>query len=210
MKLYWGKHTCAIGIHIILEEIGGAYELEEVDVAGGANRRSPFKDLNPKGKVPVLIRDDGSMLTEYGTIAAWLAGTHRSADLLPFDDLERQTRMYEAMAYLIGHVHALAFPRIFFPERFAPAAKDDAGVRDQVKAQGRAMAEEGFAILGAGLGDQPFVAGEQFTIGDSTLFYAERWCAQTGVRVPDAIARHFERVKARPSVAKVMAAWGEA
>ena len=104
MKLYWGKHTCAIGIHIILEEIGAPYELEEVDIAGGAENRPPFKTLNPKSKVPVLIRDDGSMLTEYGTIAAWLASTHKQANLLPFEDLERQTRMYEAMDYLIGHI----------------------------------------------------------------------------------------------------------
>ena len=210
MKLYWGKHTCAIGIHLILEEIGVPYELEEVDIEGGAQYQSPFKDLNPKSKVPVLIRDDGSVLTEYGTIAAWLASRYKAANLLPFDDLERQTRLYEAMDYLVGHIHGLAFPRIFFPERFAPDAKDDKAVAEQVKSQGRKMAEEGFRILGSGLGDQPYVVGDQFTIADTAFFFAERWAAMTEVKLPANIQAHLERMKVRPVVQKVMKAWGEA
>ena len=210
MKLYWGKHTCAIGIHILLEEIGAPYELAEIDVKGHENTRAPFRDMNPKQKVPVLIRDDGSRLTEYATIAAWLASEHKDANLLPFEDLEAQTRMYEAMDYLIGTLHALAFPRIFFPEKFAPAAKDDAAVADKVKAQGREMATKGFAILGEAFGSGPWVVGEQFTIADTAFFYAERWCAETGVTLPANLADHLARMKARPSVAKVMKAWGEA
>ncbi len=48
MKLYWGKHTCAIGIHVLLEEIGARSTLEEVDVLGQENRGEPFKAINPK------------------------------------------------------------------------------------------------------------------------------------------------------------------
>jgi hypothetical protein len=36
MKLYWGPHTCTIGIHILLEEIGKPYETEKLDLSGGA------------------------------------------------------------------------------------------------------------------------------------------------------------------------------
>ena len=32
MRLYWGRDTCAIGIHVLLEEAGQRYELAEVDV----------------------------------------------------------------------------------------------------------------------------------------------------------------------------------
>ncbi len=42
MKLYWGQHTCAIGIHILLEEIGKPYETEKLDVASGVSRKPPF------------------------------------------------------------------------------------------------------------------------------------------------------------------------
>ena len=39
MKLYWGKHTCAIGIHVLLEECGAAFETVELDVQGGENKK---------------------------------------------------------------------------------------------------------------------------------------------------------------------------
>ncbi len=73
MKLYWEPHTCAIGIHVLLEETGLPYETEKIDVGGGATREPPFLAVNPKGKVPTLVRDDGSVLTEFAAIATWLA-----------------------------------------------------------------------------------------------------------------------------------------
>jgi glutathione S-transferase len=66
MKLYWGPHTCAIGIHILLEEIGKPCETEKLDVSGGATHAPLFMSVNPKGKVPTLVRDDGSVLTDFG------------------------------------------------------------------------------------------------------------------------------------------------
>ena len=35
MKLYWGPHTCAIGTHVLLEEIGEPCETEKLAAAGG-------------------------------------------------------------------------------------------------------------------------------------------------------------------------------
>jgi hypothetical protein len=36
MRLYWGKGTCAIGIHILLEEAGLTYDTEQIDAGGHA------------------------------------------------------------------------------------------------------------------------------------------------------------------------------
>jgi glutathione S-transferase len=54
MKLYWGPHTCAIGIHILLEEIGRPYETKKLDVSGGATHEAAFLAINPKAKVPKI------------------------------------------------------------------------------------------------------------------------------------------------------------
>ena len=107
MKLYWAPHTCAIGIHVLLEEVGGPYELQEVDAAGGETQAPAFLAINPKGKVPVLVRDDGSVLTEFGAIAAWLAHAHPQAELLPREP-EAQVRVVEVMDYVVGTLHARA------------------------------------------------------------------------------------------------------
>ena len=141
MKLFWGPHTCAIGIHILLEEIGRPYETEKIDVSGGATHQPQFLAINPKGKVPTLVRDDGSVLTEFGAIATWLARTHPETNLLPSDS-DIEARVAETIAYVEGTIHGQGYARLFKPAAFAPDdllhAKLGLG-RSSAKRQGRKL-----------------------------------------------------------------------
>ena len=212
MKLYWGPHTCAIGIHVLLEEIGKPYETEQLDVSAGDTHRPPFSGVNPKGKVPTLVRDDGSVLTEFSAIATWLACTNPEAGLLPGDP-EAEARVVEVMAYVEGTIHGQGYARMFKPAMFEPqdVIHQTTGLgQSSVKQQGKAMVETGFAILDPQLGRHAYAVGEAFTVADAALFYAERWAPQRGISLPVNVAAHFERVKARPAVRKVLELWGEA
>src|SRR6516162_9544681 len=104
MKLFYAPGVCSIGIHVLLEEIGKPYQLELVHLREGAQYKPPFTGVSPKGKVPALERDDGSVLTEFPVIARWLG---RQANLLPKDD-EADTRAMEAMEYVVGTMQARA------------------------------------------------------------------------------------------------------
>ena len=211
MKLYWGRHTCAIGIHILLDEVGAEFESEELDVSGGETGKEPFKTLNPKEKVPFLVRDDGSTLTEYGAIATWLASTHPDAKLIP-EDIGDRVRMIEIMDHAVGTLHGQAFGRVFLPAKFEP--KDllhRAGLgQSSTKAEGLEMVRKGFAIIDAQLAGKAYVGGQRFSIGDTALFYCERWAPQVGVALPPDVAAHFDRMKARPSVRRALEVYGEA
>ena len=212
MKLYWGPHTCAIGIHVLLEEIGKPYETEKLDVSGGATHKPPFLAVNPKGKVPTLVRDDGTVLTEFAAIAAWLARTNPDKDLLP-NDPEIEARATETLAYVEGTIHGQGFTRLFKPAMFEPqdVVHGTLGLgQASVKRQGREIVETGFAILDPQLGHHPYAAGDSFTIADAALFYVERWAKPQGIDLPVNVAAHFERMLARPSVHKVRQLWGEA
>ena len=212
MKLYWGPHTCAIGIHILLEEIGTPYETEKLDVGGGATLKPPFIGVNPKGKVPTLVRDDGSVLTEFSAIATWLALSNPSKKLLPAD-IEQQTRAVELMAYVEGTIHGQGYARLFMPSRFEPQdiVHQTVGLgQASVKKQGKEMVETGFAILDPQLARHPYSVSDTFTIADAALFYAERWAPQQGITLPINLQAHLDRMKARPAVQRVMEIWGEA
>ena len=159
MKLYWGPHTCAIGIHVLLEEIGKPFDLEQFDVMGGETHKEPFKTVNPKGKVPVLLRDDGSTLTEFTAIATWLAKTNPEKQLLP-SRLEDEVRALEIMDYAVGTLHGQAFGRVFLPAKFEP--KDllhKAGLgQGTVREEGREMVKTAFAILDKALDGKPYAS----------------------------------------------------
>lgn len=211
MKLYWGPHTCAVGIHILLEETGVAYQTEKVDVAGGETHKPEFKAINPKGMVPTLVRDDGSVLTEFGAIANWLAHTYPEKQFLP-QDAEGIARVNEVLAYVEGTVHGQGFARIFVPARFEPQdfVHQTIGVgKRSVVEQGKEMVRESFAILDEQWRGTTYAWGEGLTIADVALFYAERWAPDLDIELPPRLRKHLEVMKARPAVRKVMQVWGE-
>jgi len=210
MKLYWGPHTCAIGIHVLLEEAGAVYETEKLDVAGGATRQPPFLAVNPKGKVPTLMRDDGSVLTEFAAIATWIARTQPDKALLPAD-ADGEARAIETMAYVVGTIHGQGYARIFAPEKFEPSdvVHQKLGLgQSRVQAQGRAIVEEGFAILDTQLGRHPYAAGDGFSLADAALFYVEGWAEPEGIVLPINLQRHYDRMLARPAIERVRRLWG--
>ena len=149
MKLYWGPHTCAIGTHVLLEEIGTPYEAEKIDVQGGDTKKDWFKAINPKGKVPTLVLDDGRVLTEFAAIGAWLARHNPGAGLLPAEP-DEEVRALAITDYAVGTVHGQGFGRIFMPAKFEPQDPMHQGLglgQGSVKKQGETMVNEAFAIL---------------------------------------------------------------
>src|SRR5215471_16904989 len=82
MKLMYSPGACSVGIHVLLEEIGKPYDVQLVNLREGAQFKPEFTTVNPKSKVPTLVRDDGSVLTEYPAIAYWLARTNPDKKLL--------------------------------------------------------------------------------------------------------------------------------
>ena len=211
MRLYWGPRTCAIGTHIILEEIGKPYETVKVETLKGESRKPPFSDVNPKGKVPTLVRDDGSVLTEYGAIALWLARSNPEKNLLPTDP-EREARQLEMISYIVDTLQGQAFARIFVTERALPpdALHSLLGLgKSALEEKGREMAEEAFRILERQLAGRDYVEGDHLTIADSALFFVERWALQAEMSLPPTLDAHLTRMKSRPAVQHVMAVWGE-
>lgn len=211
MKLYWGPHTCAIGIHLLLEEAGVPYEAVKLDVQRGENETPAFLDVNPKGKVPTLVRDDGRVLTEFGAIATWIALTHADQGLLPTAADER-IRVAEVLDYVVGTVHGQGFARVFKPERFEPQDVLHATLglgSSSVQAQGREMVEKAFAILDRDMQGRDYVAGS-FGIADAALFYVERWAPTSEIELPSNLAAHLTRMRQRPAVKRAMEAEGEA
>src|SRR5690348_3330884 len=142
MKLYYAPGACSIGIHVLLEEIGKPYETERVNLQQGEQYQSAYTAVNPKSKVPTLVRDDGSVLTEYPAIAYYLARTNPEKKLLP-DDVEGQTRALEALDYCVSTLHMHGFSRLFRASNYTPNAADE----EKVKDRGKEMVEKGYAVM---------------------------------------------------------------
>lgn len=74
MKLYYAPGACSLSPHIVAREAGIPIELEKVDL--GAKKTASgdnYWKVNPKGYVPAVRLDDGSVLTEGPAIVQYLA-----------------------------------------------------------------------------------------------------------------------------------------
>ena len=199
MKLMYSPGACSIGIHVLLEEIGKPYETQLVNLREGAQFKPDFTSVNPKSKVPTLVRDDGSVLTEYPAIAYWLARTNPQKKLLP-DDVEAQTRMLEALDYVVSTIHMQGFSRLFRASNYTPNPADE----EKVKERGKELVEKGFTVLDKALDKKDYIAGA-FSIADSALFYVEFWGGKRlNMKLPPNCEAHLNRMLARPAVQRVL------
>lgn len=199
MKLYYAPGTSAAGIRVLLEETGKSYEVALLDLAAREQYQATFSSINPKSKVPTLIRDDGSVLTEFGAIAHWLARTNPEAALLP-QDPDSEARAIELLDYVVGTVHMRGFSRMIVPVAFGPEAQ-----HEHIVAAGRGIATKGFEIIDAGLAGKVY-AVDRYSYADAALFYIERWAERFSMSLPPNCKRHYETMMERPAVKRVLAA----
>src|SRR4028118_1637437 len=118
MLLDCSPGACPAGIHVVMEEIGKPYGLKKVSLKDGEQHKPEFQKINPKAKVPTLMRDDGSVLTESPPIASWLALTNPDKRLLPTDP-DKHARALEAMDYVVSTAHMPGHSRTLRPPHAA-------------------------------------------------------------------------------------------
>ncbi|WP_039801244.1 glutathione S-transferase family protein [Azotobacter chroococcum] len=198
MKFYMTPGSCSTGIHILLEELELVFEVHLVNLLAGDQFKPEYLAINPKATIPTLVRDDGTALTDFQSIAWWLARSQPKRRLLP-EDADGEARVLEAMNFAVGTLHGQGFARIFTTEKFAA----DPAQHEAVKAQGREILERGFAVADRLLEEHDYLAGS-FGIADCALFYVEFWADRTGIALPANCQAHYRRMLKRPAVRQVL------
>ena len=103
LTLYYTPGACSMAAHIVLEESGEHYEGKKVDLAGGEQRTEAYLKINPLGRVPALLLDNGEPL-------AILPFLGKRFDLWPEDALGEAKALW-LIGFFASSVHvAFAHP----------------------------------------------------------------------------------------------------
>lgn len=201
LKLFWAPHTCALASHIALEEAGADYTLARVDFRANEQRKPPYLAINPKGRVPALVTDRGT-LTETPAILAFLAQSFPKALLAPLEDPFALARVQAFNSYLCSTVHVAHAHRV----RGYRWADDPAAIKEMQRKVPQTVGEC-FALIEEDMFAGPWVMGTDYTICDPYLFTLAQWLAGDGVDVASfpKVADHSRRMSERRAVAKAMA-----
>src|SRR4051812_8752060 len=122
MNFFYYPAACSLADHIALIETRLPYEALSINHERKTADGRDFLSLNPKGYIPALELEDGSILTENPVILHYIA--EASGKLLPKDGIDRW-RVFEALAFMASEIHG-AYQPFFrdFPEPEKTRARD--------------------------------------------------------------------------------------
>ena len=198
MRFHMTPGSCSTGIHILLEEAGLVFEAHLVNLLAGDQHKPEYLAINPKGTIPTLEREEGGPLTDFQSIAWWIARAHPRRKLLPVER-EGELRVLEVMNFSVGTLHGEGFARIFTADKFTPREADF----EAVKKRGRGIVDGSFRIVDRWLEGRDWVV-ENFSIADAALFYVEFWAERSDITLPPNCGDHYRRMLQRPAVRQVL------
>ncbi|HYO57811.1 glutathione transferase GstA [Archangium sp.] len=199
MKLYYSPGTCSLSPHISLREAGLSFETEKVDIS--TKKTEAGKDyltINPKGYVPALQLDDGSLLTEGPAIVQYIADKAPQSKLAPAHGTMERYRLQEWLNFISTELHK-GFSPLFNP-----------AYPEEVKKLARANLGKRFELLRNEFDKKPFLMGQQFTIADGYLFTVLGWTKFLGMDLGEWpwLKAYHTRVAERPHVQAALKAEG--
>ncbi len=116
MKLFYKAGACSLSPHIVLREAGLDFTAEKVDLAlKKTESGADYLTINPKGQVPALLLDDGSLLTEGVAIVQYLADRVPDRGLIPAAGTLSRYHAIEWLNYIATELHK-GFSPLFNPK----------------------------------------------------------------------------------------------
>ncbi len=202
-KLYYAQGSAAMGVRVLLEEIGAPYELIQTTIDMDKPRPPEQLALNPNGWVPVLIWDDSAMY-ECAAITVFLCDRHPEANLAPgVNEAERGVYL-QTLVYFSNTVQN-AFQLNYYPERFADTEAEE----PSAQRRGIRRLRETWKVIDDQIGDKEWILGDRFSAADIYLFMLTTWLSTphghpTTDEFPN-VKRIADKVMQRPSVQLVYA-----
>ncbi|WP_458792632.1 glutathione S-transferase family protein [Yoonia sp. MH D7] len=199
MKLYYANTTVAISVVIALKETDLLYDLINIDFGLNMQTTPEYMEINPKGRVPALVTDQG-ILTETGALLDYIHALAPEASLVPDDPFEagkmREMMYYLASTWHVNHAHKV------HGERWANNKDSHKDMRLKAPETMKACC----TYIEANLLKGPFLLGESFSLADAYLYVVSGWLKGDGVDVSNypKLSEFRRCMEKRPSVQAVL------
>ncbi|MBS2022931.1 MAG: glutathione transferase GstA [Deltaproteobacteria bacterium] len=200
MRLFYVPGVCSISPNIVLREAGIPFKLDRIDLKAGKLTQAGEKylSINPKGYVPALELDDGSILTEGAVMVQYIADLKPEAKLAPRPGTMERVRLQEWLNFIATELHKN------FSPMYQPWAPDTFKAEWREKKVAPRLAHLDKSVEG-----RPFLMGDTFTVADAYAFYVLR--AWQGPALKQDLAAwpnlqaYYKRLSERPSVVAAVA-----
>ncbi|WP_439568441.1 glutathione S-transferase family protein [Sphingopyxis sp.] len=187
-----------MGLVAALEWLGQPYRLCRVDMLGEM-REPSYARINARHETPVLITDQGKVLTETMAIAHWFAARDDERRISPDPLSAEGDRMRQIMAFINSGFTGAFTPLWVALEMDPPRPAMQAALREW----GKEAVAERHDKLEAMVGDGPYLVGDRPTLADALFIGIARWLEFHEVAAPvrwPKLAALRARLEAEPAV----------
>lgn len=198
MKLYYSPGVCSLSPHIVAREADISLDLVKVDLkthktADGAD----YYRINPRGHVPALELDNGTLLREGAAIVQFLADRAPASRLAPPPGTFERMQLQEWLSYIGTELHK-QFYWLFHP---AP---------EETRQAQRAKIAKALEQLDQRLSQSEYLTGNRFSVADAYAFTVVNWCSMVKIDLAPypSVQRFMARVSDRPKVQEALRAEG--
>ena len=199
MKLYYLPGACSLASHIALHETGLPFEIDKLNAATKTTASGEaFMQVNPKGYVPAIRLDDGSILTESAAILQYIADRNPGSGLAPKAGSMERYRLHEWLTFIGTEIHKT------FGPLFNKATTEEA------KTNARNLLAKRLDYVETQLASKPYLMGGSFTVADAYMFVVVSWSSHVGFDLSPypMLKEYIARIAARPAVQAAMKAEG--
>jgi glutathione S-transferase len=181
IKFFFSPSTSSLATHIALIECKADYEPHPTLMSKQETRTPEYLAINPAGKVPALVTDNGTVITEVAGTLYYLARLYPNADLWPEGDLEAESQVVSWMSFAASTLHG-------------------------ARKEGPTGIAEAFELANKKLREGDWCVG-RFSIADIhvfRVFWRFRREIDAAPGTYPALESHHDRMLARPSVQQAM------
>ncbi len=181
-----------------MAEKGIDIEYEQLDIMAGDQKSERMTGLNPMQRIPVLILDDGTAISETISICRYFEALQPDPPLMGTTPLEKATidmwlrRVEEKLLMCVAHVLRHTNPRM--------ASLEVPQVPEWGEAN-RAKVEWMLDVLEKELANRDYIAGDAFSLADITALVGVDFMRVVKMKLGERnnLQRWHDRVSARPS-----------
>lgn len=206
MKLYADPMACSLAAHLSLIASGLPHEVSWVQhqtwYDPAAKRTDDGRDylsVNPKGVVPALQLDDGSVLTEGCAILQYIGDRAPQSGLVPPAGTMERYRLQEWLNYIASELHKAVFILYFNAERQKLLPPQ------QLRQYALELLDKRLDYLDSQLQGRSHLLGDHFSVADAYLLVILNWAAHVKVNLGrwPAIAAYAKALNQHPAVREV-------
>ena len=199
MRLYEFGPTRSLRPRWVLQELGVPFEAVSVNLIRGEHRTPGFLEINPAGRVPVLV-DGDLVLTESVAISLYLAEKYPQKHLLPHGIVAKAS-VYRWLLFAATELEQPLW-RIAKHTRLYPPEKRSAADLDRAREDFLPMAR----VAEDHLSTREFLVGSAVTVADFVFAYTLDWANEANLlesfpSLRGYMERMYERPMAAPRIA---------